>query len=783
MTAELTTRSLPVPLVAAIVAAAAIAVFVLYRREARLLPRGVRTAIVGLRLAFVWAAAILLADPALVEREAATVPGLVAVALDRSRSFSRSDPAARAALSSGPLRGVLARHRVALFAFDADVRPLATLPPGADIARALETLAAPAGTETRLDLAILGDYLPEGEPLAGLLVVTDGNHRGRGDPREAARSWAMRGAPLVLIGAGPLEPPADLRIEAVEASGAVFAGDEISAEATVSWSALSAAETAVAVEESGRRLAEAAVELPGRRGRTRIPLRFAVREPGRRRFVVSAPVLEGESNAANNRRELWLDVREGPIRVLYVDGAPRWEAIYLRSVWSRDERVDLRAFVATPPPLRRLPPDAPRGRDEIFAFDVVVLGDVEPSLFSEGEVRDLADFVKARGGSLVAIAGERAMPHAWARTPLEDVLPVYPLEPAPPRGASAAAAREGLPLVLAPAGERSEIVRLVPGREENLELWELLPPLHWVAPIAGSKPGAQALVRVRADRAHRLPGIGLPRPPGDAPSESGARRLVEERSAVVVAGVSGAGRVLYVGTDSTWRWRRHFGEELFGRFWGRVLRWAAASRLEARDAFVRLGTDAPVYPQRATVRIEAVVESAPGTPLEGGRVEAAVTRLSDGRSGRVPLEPVPASGGRYRAEVALAALGLEDGSDSAPGGDLVEHAVALEIPDLVGYSSLAGRAEVRFAVERPRDEEGNDLAQDEALLRELAELAGGRYLPLSEAGEAGGALREASAVRERLSERRLWDRPWPLAAILLGPPILEWILRKRRDLV
>ncbi|MGQ9592693.1 MAG: hypothetical protein ACUVYA_20645, partial [Planctomycetota bacterium] len=284
-------------------------------------------------------------------------------------------------------------------------------------------------------------------------------------------------------------------------------------------------------------------------------------------------------------------------------------------------------------------------------------------------------------------------------------------------------------------------------------------------------------------RAYRLPGIGLARPPGGAPAESGARRLLDERSAVIVSGVSGAGRVLYVGTDATWRWRRHFGEELFGRFWGRVLRWAAASRLEARDAYVRLGTDAAVYRHPAAVRIEAAVASAPGKPLEGGRVEAVVRRADDGRSARVRLEPVPASGGRYRAEVALASLGLDDGSASAAGEDLVEHAVALEIPDIPGYSALARRAEARFAVERPRDEEGNDLAQDEALLRELAKLAGGRYLPLSRAGEAGSALREASVVRERISERRLWDRPWPLAVLLLGCPILEWILRKRRDLV
>ena len=72
----------------------------------------------------------------------------------------------------------------------------------------------------------------------------------------------------------------------------------------------------------------------------------------------------------------------------------------------------------------------------------------------------------------------------------------------------------------------------------------------------------------------------------------------EKRQAVVVRHNYGFGRVLFVGLDSTWRWRYKVGDLYHHRFWGQVVRWAASDQmLPAGNKYVRFGTREPVYRQ------------------------------------------------------------------------------------------------------------------------------------------------------------------------------------------
>ena len=62
----------------------------------------------------------------------------------------------------------------------------------------------------------------------------------------------------------------------------------------------------------------------------------------------------------------------------------------------------------------------PLRRDELFAYDVVIFGDVNPALLGDAALQNLADFVDqpAKGGALVLIAGPSFMPAAYRETPL-----------------------------------------------------------------------------------------------------------------------------------------------------------------------------------------------------------------------------------------------------------------------------------------------------------------------------------------------------------------------------
>src|SRR5262249_50510117 len=154
----------------------------------------------------------------------------------------------------------------------------------------------------------------------------------------------------------------------------------------------------------------------------------------------------------------------------------------------------------------------------------------------------------------------------------------------------------------------------------------------------------------------------------------------------------------------SWRWRYRFGDELYRRFWGQVVRWAVSSRLGAEDDHVRLGTDKLIYPARAQVTVEALIQESPGKAFEGQLVDAVLTRSGDGAQKRVRLELIPKSGGRYKARTSLESMG-----PPAQGPSATECQVRLDLPDIPGYSQKEKQATATFVIEPEPDPESLDL--------------------------------------------------------------------------
>jgi hypothetical protein len=782
----LVARWLPLWLFLPAVAALAAAAAILYSRERRLLPPARGWTLTALRALSFTLVLLVLVDLASVREDTHTEPTAALVVVDVSKSMGLESPSrierVRRALSPEWFDAFSRRHRPVLLQLDGALRPLER--------SELESLSA-AGGRTDLGQPLLDAALEfPRDTLAGIVLFSDGNHHGPSDARKAAEALALLGAPVVAVGVGSAKQPPDVVLAALEGPAKVFAGDEVEVEAAIENHGLSPPPLTLAVTEGEREVASFTAELPRTAGLSRWPLRFPSGPAGRKKFRISFPPQAGETSSANNERELWIEVLSEEASLLYVDGAPRWESIYLRSAWQRDEKVKAQVLLVTPPPERRLPAEFPRRREALFALDLIVLGDVEPALFSAGEQAWLAEFVRARGGTLVLIGGERAMPYAWKSTALEALLPVELLDP-PPGDLGTRLARDGLSLTLTAAGEASDLFRLVAGRSRNVELWELLPPHSWFVPVAGVKEGGELMAGLSLPLAMRP---GANEAPRERPGAVGGAALAP---AFVVRRI-GAGKVLYAGIDSTWRWRRHFGDEIHSRFWRQVVRWAVADRPSARDDNVRLGTDRVVYEASQGVAIEAQVERAPGEPIEDGLVTAVVKARAVPPAGaepagprgdvettarRVPLAHVPQSSGRWRGRLEGEALAKLLGSLAPPLAGPIECEVELEVGGIPGYSERAEKARAQFAVEPPRDEESLDLHLDRTFLEEIARLSGGSYLPLDEAGLAGDRLPAREFQRVERLEMALIDFPLALAVALLGCVALEWVLRKRWRLV
>jgi uncharacterized membrane protein len=430
-----------------------------------------------------------------------------------------------------------------------------------------------------------------------------------------------------------------------------------------------------------------------------------------------------EASLANNAAALTVTVSDDPLRVLVLDHQPRWDLRYAAGLLERDRRVDLDARYAAIRSGRGrgdlLPADQP-GWD---AFDAVLLGDLSPVELGQADQARLRDYVGRRGGFLVVVSGPRGMPAAFPLGPVADLLPVRP-----PLAGSAAPAPTTL--VLGRDGADHPVTRVLGDADRNRRLWPLLPALPWWLPGCTPKPGAQVLL------------------------------AAENRDPVAVLGRYGAGRVLWMASDETWRWRDRLGDRVHGVFWLQALRWGLAARLRGHDPRLQVALEpAEVEPGgRAELRLRA----------RDGQPRITVERLDDAGA------PVPGSAWSPAAAAVPEAEALYTTALRGPVGEgLAEGRWRV-------VAESAGVREERILSVRARPSlEGIELGADAGAWDRVAAAAGTRRLAPADLPALAADLARLEPRREEVRRTwSLWDGWW-LAAIVAALLGGEWWLRRR----
>jgi len=443
-----------------------------------------------------------------------------------------------------------------------------------------------------------------------------------------------------------------------------------------------------------------------------------------------------EASMANNTAEFSVNVNQDPIKVLLVDSTPRWESRYLAAMFERDRRVILtrryHSVILEDKNLALLP----KTQAEWDAYDMVCLGDLDTNELPPQQQTFLATFVAQRGGFVVCLAGPRGMPRAFSLGPVAALLPVRP-------ALQSVGEPESVTVELTPEGVNHPVMQVLNDSGFNQKLWPLLPPLQWIANTVVLKPGAVVLLKARNNA----------------------------RTPIIAAQRFGAGRVFWVGTEETWRWRDRLGERVHQTFWLQVMRWGLAGRLRGKDPRLQVGIDRYLMTPAETAELRARVANAKGEPLR--------------QPPMVKLEPIGSDG----EPVAEATRTSEMSAMSdAPGiwqlslSGLAEGSWRVTI--LEEGSELKGVTETRDIIVRDLNGlEGLELGGD---LPNLARLA-------AAGGHQAGTLDQAEAIVKDLAARlkpraqehretiRLWNNYFALLFVvaLLG---VEWVLRKRRGL-
>jgi uncharacterized membrane protein len=247
------------------------------------------------------------------------------------------------------------------------------------------------------------------------------------------------------------------------------------------------------------------------------------------------------------------DSQPRPIKVLVLEGTPRWEYRHLRNRFERkaepklyDPRfvlfsADPGAADGDPLSFRTLPI-----KKDLDSFDVVILGDCDPKSITKPGIEELSSFVIVRGGGLIVIAGENHTPHDWTGTALADLLPVAPGERAKP-----AERPTGYRPELTAAGRKHKVFRH--GTGEGEVVWDDLPEMYWWSAGYTARPKTEILaVHPTAKDADGKP------------------------QALLLMHKFGKGKVAFVGFDETWRWSKETTQSWHIHFWREMLRSVAS---------------------------------------------------------------------------------------------------------------------------------------------------------------------------------------------------------------
>ncbi|MDE0298439.1 MAG: hypothetical protein OXN17_07400 [Candidatus Poribacteria bacterium] len=703
-----------------------------------------------------------LLEPVFVEEIDVTPPMHLPILADTSRSMELQDvefngeSATRITLanhllfdaSNRFLSSLNERFETHLYRFGEQSQQISEQPSPLDIEGSLTDIAASIQAAAR-------EW--RGQQTAGIVLITDGAHNASTFPLDDVLQLQI---PIYSIGIGNPEPPKDLKIAKIEVNPVVHVEHEVPVYVSVQSNGYSGDQVRVALRraensENEESVVDATSVVLSDDAARVVEFNLTPKSEGSFKYTASVPTLNGEVSSDNNRKTFLLKVVKTKLHVLYIDGRPRWDYVFLKRALERDPNIESTCLILSGKSsyqlrdtllnaangyypqntnhfgLRRFP-DSLR---ELMVYDVLIVGDIISSTLNAIQQAAVVEFVEKHGKSVVFLGGKRSLGiNGLVKTRLAGILPVV----LPPNGLIAK--NEDFTLELTPSGLYHPITRLANTTANNEAIWRDLPPLSRWLGGAELRGGATELSVYHRDA------LTSPIP-------------------IIMFQRSGLGKSLLIAAEGVWNWG--FGvwsfkneDDAYPRFWAQTIRWLATSGEENQ---ISVTTNLTTYSVGDIVGITVFAYDESYQPLNDAVIEIDVLPPSN-QPFQIRASANGAGAGAYTAQFRADSHGNYSIKASGRQGEVV-----------LGEDSTEVFAQLQLAeLENPQ--------LNESLLKQLAAKTGGAYLPVADASalpEKISAIQQPVMVTE---ERELWDTALVLISVvaLLG---MEWLLRKRKGLV
>ncbi len=617
----------------------------------------------------------------------------------------------------------------------------------------------PGGTDAASVLASAVGEDGEGR-VRGIVLFSDGRQTKLSGPETEAARLGTLGVPVFSVPIGSKYAPRDISIAAVDAPQSVFLDDAAQVHATIAAAGMSGQQLAIRLEKDGDLVEQRMVTVAG----DQVPVQFSIppQEVGQHEFSIATDVVDGELREDNNSRSFVISVVDNRTRVMLVDGDARWEFRYLRNALERDKRVELSTVLFTQPYLQllnttfmpnQLPANAQLA-EQLSNTDVLLLGDVDPRSMPADAWATIEKAVSDDAMTLVVIPGRRYMPHEFDTPVLDRLLPVTTV-------------RQRL---------AEELQATLPDAPPSTFLLNTTPLADDLAMFQMTSEGAGLQVEFS-----QLPGppwiyTAEPSPAGTVWVQAAIAgdRLAPDQAATVIHQYYGFGQVIWMGFDSTWRWRRRAGDTWHHRFWGQLVRWATRNKSAAGNDQVRMTLSDVLIDETENIDVSVRWNPQVVEQLQSATLEAVV----------IPLHPAAADGqnadSTEQPQERRIVLAPVEGSPERFAGRLPKlptgaYRVSLRVDS--ERLRLTEDISTDILVRRQLSTELADISCNRELLQSIATLSGGQMLEPWQLASLPDLLRPEDATESVVQEKTLWDH-WLLLLVFFVLLMLEWVLRK-----
>jgi uncharacterized membrane protein len=690
------------------------------------------TALIALILFMLWHPAISLA-------RLRPQQNVVAVVLDHSRSMGIADDgktrlaSAESLLNDELIPDLKKRFQVRLYSFGRDAtridqtQGLAADDNATRIGDSLKHIADEAGTM----------------PLGAIVLLTDGGDNTGGVDRDTISRLRQLHVPVHTVGFGPDHFAKDIEIVDVAAPARALPQSRLTARVAIRQHGYSGAKVKLVVRENDHPISQQIVELKPDAEQSETIL-FNGGAKGAHTFQVGVEPVEGEQNIQNNFMVRLVNVAEKKMRILYVEGEPRWEYKFVRRavVDYDDPAIEFSGMVHTTQNKTyyevartgELANGFPTKPEDLFVYDGLIIGSIEANSFTPAQQQMIRDFADRRGGGVMFLAGRFALADGgYENSPMAEMMPLR-------IPSQKTFSRDFADIALTEAGHESPITRLEDARAANDARWKKMPQVANYAVMGAPKPGAVVLMTVAEQGHHPSPLLTIQN--------------------------YGRGRVGVFATGGSWRWKmlQDHADKTHATFWQQMMRWMVTET----PGEVVASTPHQVLSDDTNLPLRVNVRDKNYDPVAGATVQTTIVK-PDGRTDTVDLKPDPLESGVYTGQYTAA------GPGSYVAETVAHQDKAGQPKTELGRDTLTFRREDGVA-------ENFGAAQNRDLLEKLSSDTGGSYYTAASAKRLPSEVAVSEAGITARDNLDIWDMPI-LFLLVIAIRGGEWLLRRKWGVV